>query len=371
MNTNALYTIPYVITTSVRNFVGDMPKSQNDFIAFFETLRAKQCPFVMFRLPQTQKIVVYQQLEKKHHQTKTLTENGFVFAPFLTKETYTFIPNQKEEHFVVPHPINTPTVPTKVVNAQNKSYYTELVAAAQNVIKQSNLKKVVVSRQHIQPYTGSAATSFLKLTQFYPDAMVYYWSHPHTGNWIGATPETLLHIQKDICRTMALAGTLPYEENQEPEWTAKELDEQQMVTDFIQKQLEQRFPKNSIKLSPTYTKRAGNLLHLCADFEVPIGKTTTMELMRLLHPTPAVAGVPVNESLAFLATHETHNRNYYAGVLGPIASDNIHLYVNLRCASVLEKSLTLYVGGGITAQSDAEMEWAESQRKAETLLSVL
>ena len=370
MNTNALYIIPYVITTSVRNFVGDMLKSQNEFVAFFETLLAEQRPFVMFRLPQTQKIVVYQQLEKKHHQTKTLTENGFVFAPFLTKESYTFIPNQKEEHFVVPYDTNTP-LEKKVVYAQNKSYYKELVAAAQNVIKQSNLKKVVVSRQHIQPYTGSVATSFLKLTQVYPDAMVYYWSHPHTGNWIGATPETLLHIQKGICRTMALAGTLPYKENHEPEWTAKELDEQQMVTDFIQKQLEQCFPKNSIKLSPTYTKRAGNLLHLCANFEVPLGNTTTIELMRLLHPTPAVAGVPVNESLSFLATHETHNRSYYAGVLGPITSDNVHLYVNLRCATVMEKSLILYVGGGITEQSDAEMEWAESQRKAETLLSVL
>lgn len=347
-----------------------MPKDQNEFIAFFDALRTKQQPFVLFRLPQTQEIILYQQLDKKHHQSKTLTENGFVFAPFLVKESYTFIPNQNEKRFVAPQHINN-NRPTKVADAQNKSYYMELVAAVKSAINQSILEKVVVSRQHIQPFTESVATSYLKLTHAYPNAMVYYWSHPHTGDWMGATPETLLDIQDGICKTMALAGTLPYNENTSPNWTSKELDEQQMVTDFIQTQLERIFPKNSISLSPPYTKRAGNLVHLCADFKVPLTNVSTLDVVRLLHPTPAVAGVPVNESLDFLAAHETHSRSYYAGVLGPIDSDNVHLFVNLRCAEVMQKSLTLYVGGGITAQSDAEREWAESQRKAETLLNIL
>ncbi len=347
-----------------------MPKSQNEFIAFFEALHAKQHPFVLFRLPQTKEVVVYQQTEKKHHQTKTLTKKGFVFAPFLEEESYTYIPNQIEKRFVVPQYISNNET-TKVVDVQNKSYYMELVTAAKNTIKQSNLEKVVVSREHVQPYTGSIALSFLKLIHTYPNAMVYYWSHPHSGDWMGATPETLLHIKDGICKTMALAGTLPYQEGTPPNWTSKELDEQQMVANFIQNQLEIIFPKNDISLSPTYTKRAGNLVHLCADFEVPLTNATTLDVVRLLHPTPAIAGVPVNESLAFLAAHETHNRSYYAGVLGPIASDTVHLFVNLRCAEVMQKSLTLYVGGGITAQSDAEREWVESQRKAETLLNVI
>lgn len=347
-----------------------MPKDQAEFITFFDALRAKQQPFVLFRLPQTQEVIIYQQLDKKHHQSKTLTENGFVFTPFLLKESYTFIPNQNEKRFVAPQLISN-NRPTKVVEAQNKSYYMELVAAAKSAINKSTLEKVVVSRQHIQPFTESVATSYLKLTHAYPNAMVYYWSHPHTGDWMGATPETLLDIQNGSCKTMALAGTLPYKKNSSPSWTAKELDEQQIVTDFIQTQLERIFPKNSIILSPTYTKRAGNLVHLCADFKVLQTNAITVDMVRLLHPTPAVAGVPVNESLDFIAAHEPHSRNYYAGVLGPIGADNVHLFVNLRCAEVMQKSLTLYIGGGITAQSDAEREWAESQRKAETLLSML
>ncbi len=94
-------------------------------------------------------------------------------------------------------------------------------------------------------------------------------------------------------------------------------------------------------------------------------------MIRLLHPTPAVAGVPVEKSLAFLNANETHDRSYYAGFLGPMESSVVRLFVNIRCAKVLSNHLQLYVGGGITAESIPEAEWNESQRKAETLLNIL
>ena len=355
----------------MRSFAVNMPKNLNEFIAYYNALCAKQHPFVLFRLPQTQEIICYQQPDKKHHQTQTLTENGFVFAPFAAQDSYTFIPDIIKKRFTIPNHLFTPKNTASEFESQNKAYYMELVAAAKSTIKNSALKKVVISRQHIEPFRGSVATSFLKLAHAYPNAMVYFWSHPHTGDWLGATPETLLSAEEGVCKTMALAGTLPYKENVSPNWTSKEIDEQQLVVDFIQVQLERIFPKNSIRLMPTYSKRAGNLVHLCADFEASLGNATTLDVMRLLHPTPAVAGVPIQESLSFLGEHETHNRKYYAGVLGPVMPNSVHLFVNLRCAEVSKDALTLYVGGGITAQSHAETEWLESQRKAETLLSVL
>lgn len=348
-----------------------MSKNQKAFIELFDALCAKQLPFVLFRLPQTHEIVMYQQEDNKHHQTHTLTESGFVFAPFLSVSNHTYIPTQSEKRFAVPKLIDTKTKEKNVAEAQNKSYYLELIAAAKKTITHSSLKKVVVSRQHKQAFTGSIAASFLKLAHTYPNAMVYYWSHPHTGDWMGATPETLLNIEQGICKTMALAGTLPYVNNMTPNWTPKEVEEQQMVTDFIQAQLEKIFLKSNINVSPTYTKRAGNLIHLCADFEVPLGNKAALEVVKQLHPTPAVAGVPIKESLGFLKTHETHKRKYYAGFLGPTHSRGTHLFVNLRCAELTRSGLTLYVGGGITAQSHAETEWIESQQKAETLLRIL
>lgn len=348
-----------------------MPNNQNDFIAFFNALRAKQLPFVMYRLPHTDTITVYQQQDPTHHQTTTLKENGFVFAPFKATSTYTYIPNELTQKFTIPKTEHSPTKTKHPINNIGKAYYFGLIEAAKQAIDQKSVTKVVVSRIHDQPFTGEMATSFLRLVHSYPNAMVYFWSHPKTGEWMGATPETLLSIKDGILKTMALAGTLSYTENTTPNWTSKEIDEQQMVTDFIQSQLETVFPKDSISSSPTYNKRAGNLVHLCSDFEVTVASTTPMEIVRLLHPTPAVAGVPVKESLAFLRTHETHNRSYYAGFFGPIQDSSINLFVNLRCAQLAKDKLLLYAGGGITAESVKEAEWQESIRKTETLLKVL
>lgn len=364
-----------VIPASVRSFAAivftRMPDNQNGFIAFFNALRVKQLPFVLFRLPYTDTIVLYQQQDHKHHQTKTLKENGFVFAPFEATSTYTYIPSEVRQKFTIPKSEHSLTKTEYPITNADKTYYLGLIEAAKQAIDQKNVSKVVVSRIHDQPFTGEIATSFLRLVHSYPNAMVYFWSHPKTGEWMGASPETLLSINEGVLKTMALAGTLPYIQSATPNWTSKEIDEQQMVTDFIQSQLETVFPKDGITTSSTYNKRAGNLVHLCSDFEVAVASTTPIEIVRLLHPTPAVAGVPVKESIAFLNTHETHNRSYYAGFFGPIQDSSINLFVNLRCAQLAKDTLLLYAGGGITAESDAEAEWQESIRKTETLLKVL
>ncbi len=117
---------------------------------------------------------------------------------------------------------------------------------------------------------------------------------------MGATPETLLSIRQNTLFTMALAGTLPYDSEAKPNWTAKEIEEQQMVVDFISDRLTRLFSHKEITSSATYTKQAGNLVHLCADFQVSLKDFKTIDLIRLLHPTPAVAGLPIDESMAFI-----------------------------------------------------------------------
>ena len=82
-------------------------------------------------------------------------------------------------------------------------------------------------------------------------------------------------------------------------------------------------------------------------------------------------GIPKGNALTFLAHNENYDRRFYAGYLGPIQSNQTHLFVNLRCAQWEENQLTLYIGAGITASSISENEWKETVRKAETFLNAL
>lgn len=347
-----------------------MTHKKKDFYSLFDAMCRQEHPFVFFRLPNTKEIILYQQNSDKHYQSKELTEEGFVFAPFHGTTLHTYIPNQQQRKLNIPDPI-TKKIDQTNNTEQLKESYLELVRTAKNQIQETALQKVVVSRKHTTTLSGTSGEAFGRLIAAYPDAMVYYWSHPKTGDWMGATPETLLHVQQKTLHTMALAGTLPYLPENKPNWTNKEIEEQSMVVDFIHERLQSIFPKSSITLSDTYTKRAGNIVHLCADFRVPVGDIKTLELVRLLHPTPAVAGLPMEESVQFISQNESHKRSFYAGFLGPIGKESTRLYVNLRCAAVSPKEFTLYVGGGITADSAPQDEWQESQRKAETLLRVL
>ncbi|MFN9108978.1 MAG: chorismate-binding protein, partial [Bacteroidota bacterium] len=75
--------------------------------------------------------------------------------------------------------------------------------------------------------------------------------------------------------------------------------------------------------------------------------------------------------------NEGYDRGFYSGFLGELnfdfetkefASD---LYVNLRCMQIEGNLAHIYVGGGITADSDAESEWLETVNKSQTMKKIL
>ena len=121
---------------------------------------------------------------------------------------------------------------------------------------------------------------------------------------------------------------------------------------------------------------AGNLMHLRTDFTVDMEATDFPQLgtimLELLHPTSAVCGMPRAQAKAFLDEQEKLDRQFFAGFLGPVnIQDETSLFVNLRCMQLLEKQVVLYAGAGITADSDPDREWQETEDKIATLTTLL
>jgi isochorismate synthase len=93
-----------------------------------------------------------------------------------------------------------------------------------------------------------------------------------------------------------------------------------------------------------------------------------------LHPTPAVCGVPKSEALNFIIANENYTRTYYTGYFGELNIQNAsELFVNLRCMQFIKNKsqLEIYVGGGITAQSNSEKEYEETVSKAQIMKRIL
>ena len=272
-----------------------------------------------------------------------------------------------------------PTTPDTV-----RQSFVDTVAEAVRTIEAGQLHKVVPSRQKSIPLPANfdVTEAFQRLCSAYPSAFVSVFSVPGVGTWLGASPETLVSTYqragRPIFRTMALAGTqvargqdaLKY-----ASWRQKEIEEQAMVSRYIvncfKKIRLREFEENGPK-----TVAAGNLLHLRTDFTVDMEATNFPDLgstmLRLLHPTSAVCGMPKQPALDFLRQHEHYDRSFFSGYLGPVnVAEETHVFVNLRCAQLLEQQALLYAGAGITIDSEPDQEWKETEMKMDTLLRVI
>jgi len=242
-------------------------------------------------------------------------------------------------------------------------------------------EKIVPSRtkEILLPETFDVIDSFQKLCANYPEALISFVSVPGTGTWLGASPEVLVSVDdKTIFRTVALAGTLPWQPGidiRSVAWTQKEIEEQALVERYViscfkkirLREYEEHGPKTIV---------AGNLMHLRSEFTVDIKATNFPQLgtvmLGLLHPTSAVCGMPLDPSLKFLQENERYDRSFYAGYLGPVNIKNkIGLFVNLRCMQLSGDEGILYAGAGVTIDSVPEKEWAETEIKFNTLLNVI
>lgn len=261
---------------------------------------------------------------------------------------------------------------TQKIPKKDQNEHELLVQDAIDTINRTDLKKVVLSRKQSVARKTSDLKIIAKLLDFYPSANCYFFFHPAVGKWMGATPETLISYKQGILKTMSLAGTITRENSVENEWGTKELEEQKLVTDFIQEALKSSVV-NEIKVGEVETLTAGKLLHLKTEIT---GQTDFQNLdlcIEHLHPTPAVCGLPTRMALEYILAHENYDRSFYSGYLGwsEPEKETADYFVNLRCMELHEDHIDLYAGGGITAMSNPKAEYQEVQNKLLTMAAVL
>ncbi len=303
---------------------------------------------------------------------------GFMFAPFADGDTL-FIPYYAADVLTakVDVALDSAEADKPGVDIKAKADFESLVAQSINVIKSGKFEKLVCSRTEIVEVKTDIASIFIKMLNLYPNAFRYCFYHPASGLWMGATPEQLLKAKGKTIHTVALAGTQLYVADEEAFWQEKDKQEQQFVTDYIASEL-QGLAEN-INTSFPYTYRAGNLVHIKTDIKAEINSEAVLsDVIKTLHPTPAVCGLPTNEARKFLLQNENYERQYYSGFLGEVnrdfaanATNKTDLFVNLRCMKIQGKNAQLFVGCGITIDSDPEKEFVETMNKSMTMRRVL
>lgn len=252
--------------------------------------------------------------------------------------------------------------------AETKAEYLRQLEKTIKVINENRLPKLVYSRRKIvNGFEGiDLKRSFENLCRTYPNAFRYIFSNG-IHSWIGAFSEVLGRFSKKTheFETMSLAGTLPVLEN----WSEKEIEEQKPVTLYIRNILKKY--SGNIDESGTYDHVSGNIKHLRTDFKAKIRSEDLDAIIQELHPTPAVCGIPKEFCKESIKKLEKFPRELYAGYIKIETEEAVQYFVNLRCARLYRDSVHIFVGGGITAQSNPEKEWTETELKSEAILKNL
>ena len=295
---------------------------------------------------------------------------GFVIAPFLPSLPYLTIPYKPITS--TPHlsPLTSHLSPLKTTTRQQ---HEAEVNAIRNALAEYGGGKVVAARVIVGQRKVDPAETFSRLCRNYPNAFVFCFSTPLTGCWVGASPELLLEAHGSRLHTMSLAGTR--RAGQDGCWDIKNIEEQQMVTDFIT----DAFVKNSLNptIDESFTKQAGVVEHICTPIsaEIPCQDFSTEKLNQLLRglsPTPALCGLPRELALKLIKEYESSPRGCYGGFCGPFHNTcDFSFFVNLRSALIEDGRICIYVGGGITCKSEPDLEWQETELKADTILEAI
>ena len=353
--------------------------------------------FALYRLPHQQEVTLVEQTTGDPLEITSLQNlngrQGFVLAPFQTTadcpvllirpdrvQTFknyalSIVPllSEKSAPFL---PVKCPFSPSKVpLFSEGREDYATDFACFHQQLREGNFRKIVLSRCAEQLFDDEAdpLQLFARACEYYPRLFISLVYTPQSGYWLTATPEVLLECKDGLWHTMALAGTMKLEgddlngEGEHVQWSDKNIQEQRYVASYIMDCLHHL--TTDIREEGPRTVRAANLVHLRSDFTFTLLDSARVgSLVQLLHPTPAVCGLPKDETYSFILEHEHTPRQYYSGFMGPLGlQSSTHLYVTLRCMQIVDGKYRLYAGGGLLKDSIEEQEWQETEAKLETM----
>jgi len=245
---------------------------------------------------------------------------------------------------------------------------------AKDTLRNTSLKKVVISRA--ATYVCKRPIKFgevlNQLILLNPGSYVFAF-HKKGKMFFGATPELLVEKQATEIHTMALAGTIKRSGQSDPQERELLLSDQKnryehrLVVDSIVEDLEHS--DCSPELSSLEVLTLKNVHHLQTQVKCSNSRIGLKQWAAILHPTPAIGGVPKKEAQNFINTHEMNNRGLYAAPIGIFDQyGNGQYIVGIRSALWTQNELTVFAGCGIVPDSDFDSEWLESENKMETIL---
>jgi menaquinone-specific isochorismate synthase len=255
--------------------------------------------------------------------------------------------------------------------------FKENIEKALTQINDHNIEKVVLARDLVGEVSEdfNISTALTSLATKFETCFVY-----SVDSLFGASPELLVRVSNSQVSARVLAGTagrgtdtgVDSAIGQALTTSHKNLEEHKYAIDSLVSALSVVAKDIDADEEP-FSLALPNLWHLASDIHAVLKEdSTSLQVVKVLHPSAAVAGTPRDKAIKLISSIEGIDRGRYAGPVGWLGADGDGVWaIALRGAQLAGNQIRAFAGCGIVAESEAEAELAETNLKFKPILDAL
>ena len=262
-----------------------------------------------------------------------------------------------------------------------KRDFVKMVRKAKRYIYDGHIFQVVLAKNMRFRVKGNLIDLYATLREVNPSPYMYMLKMSDRCI-IGSSPEMLIRITKDYVETFPIAGTrqiLADEKKneqlrQELLKDEKEIAEHTMLVDLARNDIGRVCEFGTVEVREFMTvKRFSHVQHIVSHVVGRLqNKFDSYNSVKAVFPAGTVSGAPKVRAMQIIDELEPSLRGPYAGAVGYFSfNGSCDFAITIRSLFVNGDKAYIESGAGIVIDSDPELEWAETEHKANAILSAL
>lgn len=262
-----------------------------------------------------------------------------------------------------------------------KEEYCTMVEKAKHYIREGDIFQVVMSNRLEADAEGSLFDTYRVLRVLNPSPYMFYFSSDDI-EIAGASPETLVKLERGKVYTFPLAGTRPRGKTDEEDRALerelladeKELAEYNMLVDLGRNDIGKISRFGTVKVEKYLSvQKFSHVMHIGSTVSGVIGEDKLpLDAIGAVLPAGTLSGAPKIRACQIINELENNKRGIYGGAIGYIDfTGNLDTCIAIRIAFKKNGKVFVRSGAGIVADSQPEKEYQECIHKAKAVMDAL
>ena len=259
-----------------------------------------------------------------------------------------------------------------------QSRFESAVERIKDYITAGDVMQVVLAQRMSIEFSDDPINIYRALRYLNPSPyMVFFDMGDHQV--VSASPEILARVEAGKITVRPLAGTRKRGNSEEEDLAlaedlltdSKEIAEHLMLIDLSRNDSGRVSKIGSVKVPrKMFVEKYSHVMHIASIVESEIqDDKNSLDVLKATLPVGTLSGAPKVRAMQIIDELESEKRGIFGGAMGYLGwNDNMDMAIAIRTAVIKEEKLYVQAGAGIVADSQASLEWEETQNKAKAIV---